>query len=68
MEFTSSAIFHPRPLFPANFFVIHGISSSSSLSLRRSCSPREFTFRVFPFITKATQDTTTSATVSTRSP
>jgi hypothetical protein len=50
-----SAIFHPRQPSPANFFVIHGISSSSSFSLHRSCSPWEFTFRVFPFITKATQ-------------
>jgi hypothetical protein len=32
----------------------HGISSSSSSSYRRqSFSPREFTFRVFSFITKA---------------
>jgi hypothetical protein len=30
------AIFHPRQPFPANFFVIHGVSSSSSFSLRRS--------------------------------
>jgi hypothetical protein len=41
------AIFHPRQLFPASFFVNHGISSSSSSSYRRqSCSPREFTFRL----------------------
>jgi hypothetical protein len=40
---------------PANFFVNHGISSSSSSSFPRSCSSREFTFRVFSFITKATQ-------------
>jgi hypothetical protein len=48
------AIFHPRQLFPANFFVNHGISSSSSFSLHRSCSPWEITFCVFSFITKAT--------------
>jgi hypothetical protein len=41
------AIFHPRQPSPTNFFVIHGISSSSSFSLRQSCSPREFTF--YPF-------------------
>jgi hypothetical protein len=35
------AIFHPRQLFPANSFIIHEISSSSSFSLHRSCSPRE---------------------------
>jgi CRISPR/Cas system-associated protein Cas5 (RAMP superfamily) len=29
--------------------------SSLSFSLRRSCSPWGFTFRVFPFITKAIQ-------------
>jgi hypothetical protein len=40
--------------FPVDSFVIHEISSSSSFSLRRSCSPREFTFRVFFFVTKAT--------------
>jgi hypothetical protein len=38
-----SSIFHPRQPFQANFFVNHGISSSSSSSYRRSCSPREFT-------------------------
>ncbi|PUZ41724.1 hypothetical protein GQ55_3G335100 [Panicum hallii var. hallii] len=44
-----------RPLqFPASFFVIHGISSPSSSSHRQSCSPREFTFRVFSSTTKAT--------------
>jgi hypothetical protein len=37
----------------ANFVVNHGISLSSSFSLHRSYSPREFTFRVFSFITKA---------------
>jgi hypothetical protein len=30
------AIFHPRQLLPANSFVIHEVSSSSSFSLRRS--------------------------------
>jgi hypothetical protein len=54
METTPSAIFHPRQPFPANFFVTHGISSPSISSHRQSCSPREFTFRVFSFITKAT--------------
>jgi hypothetical protein len=44
---TPSTIFHLRQPFPANFFVIHGISSLSSFSLRRSCSPREFT--CYPF-------------------
>jgi hypothetical protein len=45
-EITPLAI--PYPLqFPANFFVTHGISSSSSSSYRRSCSSREFTFRPF---------------------
>jgi hypothetical protein len=29
------AIFHPRQPSPTNFFVIHGVSSSSSFSLRR---------------------------------
>jgi hypothetical protein len=51
---TPSTIFHPRQPCPANFFVNHGISSSSSSSYRQSCSPQEFTFRVFSFITKAT--------------
>jgi hypothetical protein len=41
------AIFHPWQPFPANFFVIHGISSSSSFSPRQSCSSREFTFHPF---------------------
>jgi hypothetical protein len=50
---TSRAILHPLQ-FPASFFVIHGISSSSSFSLRRSCSPREFTFHPFSSTTKAT--------------
>jgi hypothetical protein len=53
-ETTPSAIFHPRQPFPANSFVIHGISSSSSFSLRRFCSPREFTFHPFSSTTKAT--------------
>jgi hypothetical protein len=49
------AIFHPRQPSPTNFFVILRISSSLSSSYRRqSYSPREFTFRVFFFITKAT--------------
>jgi hypothetical protein len=50
---TSSAILYPLQ-FPANFFITHGISSSSSFSLCRSCSPREFTFHSFFSITKAT--------------
>jgi hypothetical protein len=33
-ETTPSAIFHPRQPFPANFFVIYGISSPSSSSYR----------------------------------
>jgi hypothetical protein len=37
----------PRQPFPANSFIIHEISSSSSFSLHRSYSPREFTFRLF---------------------
>jgi hypothetical protein len=45
-----------RQPFPANFFVIHGISSLSSFSLCQSYSPREFTFRVFSFITKVCPD------------
>jgi hypothetical protein len=50
-----------RQPYPANFFVNHGISSSSSSSHRQSYSPREFTFRVFSFITKATQGLPCSA-------
>jgi hypothetical protein len=38
----------------ADSFITHGISSPSSTSHRQSCLPREFTFRVFSFITKAT--------------
>jgi hypothetical protein len=42
----SPVTFHPLQ-FPASFFVTHGISSPSSSSYRRSCSPREFTFHSF---------------------
>jgi hypothetical protein len=42
----SWVILHPLQ-FPTNFFVTHGISSSSSSSYRRFCSSREFTFRPF---------------------
>jgi hypothetical protein len=42
---------HYNPL--ASFFVTHGISSPSSTSHRRSCSPREFTFLLFSSTTKA---------------
>jgi hypothetical protein len=52
---TLSALFHPWQPSPTNFFVNHGISSPSSSSYRQTCSPREFTFRVLLFITKATQ-------------
>jgi hypothetical protein len=44
---------HYNPL--ASFFVTHGISSPSSTSHRRSCSPREFTFHLFSSTTKVTQ-------------
>jgi hypothetical protein len=47
------AILHPLQ-FPTNFFVTHGISSSSSFSLRRSCSPWKFTSYPFSSTTKAT--------------
>jgi hypothetical protein len=43
---------HYNPL--ASFFVTHGTSSPSSTSYRRSCSPREFTFRLLSSTTKAT--------------
>jgi hypothetical protein len=46
-------IFYPLQS-PTNFFVTHGISSPSSSSYRRSCSPREVTFHPFFFTTKAT--------------
>jgi hypothetical protein len=51
---TPSTIFHLRQPSPTNFFVTHRISSPSSTSRHQSYSPREFTFRVFSFITKAT--------------
>jgi hypothetical protein len=52
-EITPSTIFHPRQPFPTNYFVNHGISSSSRSSYRRqSCSPREFTFRLLFSTTK----------------
>jgi hypothetical protein len=41
---------------PANFFVNHGISLSSSFSLHRSYSPREITFRLFFSTTKVCPD------------
>jgi hypothetical protein len=44
MRNTSPAILHPLQPFPANFFVTHGISSPSSFSHRRSCSPQEIHF------------------------
>jgi hypothetical protein len=37
-------------------FVIHGVSSLSSFSLRQSYSPREFTFRLFFSTTKVCPD------------
>jgi hypothetical protein len=49
----SPVTFHPLQ-FPANFFVTHGISSPSSTSRRQSFSPRDFTFHLFFFTTKAT--------------
>jgi hypothetical protein len=50
---TSPVNLHPLQ-FPASFFVTHGISSPSSSSYRRSCSPREFTFHLFSSTTKVT--------------
>jgi hypothetical protein len=47
------AIFHPLQS-PASFFVTHGTSPPSSISHRRSCSSREFTFRLFSSTTKVT--------------
>jgi hypothetical protein len=53
---TPLAIFHPRQPFPANLFVIHGTSSPSSTSHRRSFSSREFTFCLFFSTTKVCPD------------
>jgi hypothetical protein len=53
---TPLAIFHPRQPFPANFLVTHGISSPSSTFHRQSCSPWEFTFRLFFSTTKVCPD------------